>query len=111
MLPKVAGGQVTLCSEREGRVFNQFRRHMTAGPRAATPAYKPFRLYFLIAIDPPSARQAEIPYLRHRVRYGHLPFLTARQKLALIQDSTFFPVHTTSSCVPNADELSPSRSL
>ena len=88
MLPKVVGGHVTsgcnisslafelswasermLGSKREGRVFNQFRRLMKAGPRAATPAYKPLRLLFFIAIDPPARRQAGDSIPAAQVRY------------------------------------------
>ena len=77
-----------------------------------TPAaiYESFWSGLVIAIDPAVGRWARDPIRAAQVRYRHLFLLVTGQKLqTLIQDTTLFPGHTTSSCCPNAEEPSPSR--
>jgi hypothetical protein len=94
----------------EDGVLDRLGRRVGATMRAPAAIYESFCSGLVIAIDPAVGRWARDPIRAAQVRYRHLFLLVTGQKLqTLIQDTTLFPGHTTSSCCPNAEEPSPSR--
>src|ERR1700678_209775 len=94
----------------EDGVLDRLQRRVGTTMWAAAAIHKSFRTRLIVSIDPAVGRWTRDPVRATQVRYRHLFFLITRQKLqTLIQDSTLFPGHTTSSCLPKAEVPSPSR--
>src|SRR5271156_1678970 len=90
-----------LGTKHEDSVLDRLKRRVGTAKRTTTAIDKSFRPSLVISIDPTVGRWTGDPIRATQVRYRHLFLLITQQELqTLIQDSTLFPGHTPSSCVP-----------